>query len=177
MRRISPCNLYFENATAMSSRRNARERVVQALYAFELGGGEESAVINRIIRPGFDDDPTAFAFAESLFLATLDIRDQSEKLIRRHARNWELSRIALVDRLILRMAICELLKFEDIPPKVSINEAIDIAKKYSTANSGRFVNGILDAVVAELVEEGALRKSGRGRVGLESISGTNGAST
>ena len=64
--------------------------------------------------------------------------------------NWEFERIALVDRLILRMALCELLHFDEIPPKVTINEAIDLAKKYSTDKSPAFVNGVLDAVLKKL---------------------------
>ncbi|HET56271.1 MAG TPA: N utilization substance protein B, partial [Ignavibacteria bacterium] len=71
-------------------------------------------------------------------------------------------RIALLDRLILRLALCELLFFEEIPPKVTINEAIDLAKKFSTEDSGRFVNGILDAVLRKLKQENRLAKHGRG---------------
>nr|WP_243663960.1 transcription antitermination factor NusB [Rhodothermus marinus] len=67
------------------------------------------------------------------------------------------------------MAICELLAFEDIPPKVSINEAIELAKKYSTEKSGQFVNGVLDAVVLDLQRQGRLKKSGRGLIGMETL--------
>ena len=77
--------------------------------------------------------------------------------------------MAILDRLILRMAICELCRFEDIPPKVSINEAIDIAKRYSTERSGHFVNGMLDAIVYELEQSGELRKSGRGLRGMKDL--------
>jgi len=143
---------------------------MQALFAFELGGGSPDSVARSVIRPGFEEDPASLEFAELLFERTLDRRNDTEEVIRRHTRNWELSRIALIDRIILRVAICELLAFEDIPPKVSINEAIEVAKKYSTSNSGKFVNGILDAVVAELVDQGALHKSGRGLIGIESVS-------
>ena len=68
------------------------------------------------------------------------------------------------------MAICELLTFEDIPPKVSINEAIEVAKRYSTSKSGKFINGILDAVLISLQREGRLRKKGRGLLGMENMS-------
>ena len=67
------------------------------------------------------------------------------------------------------MAICEMLSFPDIPPKVSLNESIEIAKKFSTENSGKFINGILDAVLLVLYEEGKLRKSGRGLVGMDTL--------
>ncbi len=180
----------------MSSRRNARERVLQALYAFELGGGDADVILERIVDGGAkfdksddknapdrardgddeDSDERIRRFAHSLFLRTLDNRDRAEEIIRRHARNWELSRIALIDRLVLRMAISEIESFEDVPPKVSINEAIEVAKKFSTPNSGKFVNGILDSFVVELAGKGALRKSGRGLVGTESYLSGKGSS-
>jgi N utilization substance protein B len=87
-----------------------------------------------------------------------------DEMISKRVANWEMNRIALIDKILLRMAICELLYFEDIPPKVSINEAIEIAKIYSTSASGKFINGILDAILNELKETGKLRKSGRGLV-------------
>ena len=67
------------------------------------------------------------------------------------------------------MAVCEFLSFEDIPPKVTINEAIDIAKRYSTDKSGKFINGILDATLLDLQKQGRLKKSGRGLIGMQSI--------
>ena len=77
---------------------------------------------------------------------------------KRHAKNWELHRIAAVDRNILRLAIYEMLHRQDIPPVVSINEAVDIAKKFSTQDSGKFVNGILDNIHKELVQQGKMHK-------------------
>ena len=90
-------------------------------------------------------------FAEPLIRGTLEHRDEIDALIKKHAKNWELHRIAAVDRNILRLAIYEMLHREDIPPVVSINEAVDIAKKFSTQDSGKFVNGILDKVKGELM--------------------------
>ena len=78
------------------------------------------------------------------------IRATIDEHIMKHVKNWELHRIAAVDRNILRLAIYEMLHREDIPPVVSINEAVDIAKKFSTEDSGKFVNGILDKIRAEL---------------------------
>lgn len=80
--------------------------------------------------------------------------------------NWELERMAFVDKIVLRMGVAELLYFPDIPPKVSINEAIDISKEYCTRNSGKFVNGILDAVLDELKRDNKLNKTGRGLLNL-----------
>lgn len=73
-------------------------------------------------------------------------------------KNWEFSRVAVIDKVILRMAMVELLYFEDIPPQVSINEAIELAKKYSTARSDKFINGLLDAIYKQLNEENKINK-------------------
>jgi N utilization substance protein B len=153
----------------MSNRREARERVMQALYARELAGGDVRHFIDTILKPQLKDDAENLRFAESLFLRTIDLSEELDEIISRHTENWDLSRIALVDHIVLRMAISELITFEDIPPKVSINEAIDIVKRYSTPKSGQFINGILDAVLIDLQELGRLKKSGRGLVGMQSI--------
>ncbi len=110
-------------------------------------------------------DPEAaqvHSFAEELFKRTIASTKLFDDLIKQKAVNWEFNRIAIMDKLILRLAICEFLDFDDIPPKVSIDEAIEIAKKFSTEKSGRFVNGILDAVLADFKLTGKLRKQGRG---------------
>jgi len=81
----------------------------------------------------------------------IERRDELDERIRKYAKNWDLKRMATVDRNIMRLAIYEMLYRLDIPPVVSINEAVDIAKRYSTDDSGKFVNGILDQVRAELL--------------------------
>jgi N utilization substance protein B len=91
-------------------------------------------------------------FADPLIRGVIEHRDELDERIKQHARNWDFHRIAAVDRNIMRLAIFEMLHREDIPPVVSINEAVDIAKKYSTQESGKFVNGILDRI-----REGILR--------------------
>lgn len=153
----------------MSSRRIVRERVMQALYAFKLAGGEPQHFINTILKPDLADNDANLEFAKRLFLKSLDFFEVADEIIGNHTQNWEITRIALIDRLLLVMAICEFLSFEDIPPKVSINEAIEVAKKYSTNRSGKFINGILDAVLIDLQKDGRLKKSGRGLVGIETI--------
>ncbi len=142
---------------------------MQALYAREIAGGDVRHFIDTLIKPRLKDDRNNLKFAESLFLRTLERTDELDEIIGRHAENWDLSRIALIDHIVLRMVISELLTFEDIPPKVSINEGIEVAKRYSTSKSGQFINGILDAVLAEFQERGMLKKSGRGLVGMRSI--------
>ncbi len=142
---------------------------MQALYAFELGGGDAPHILDTLIRPKLAKDAATRTFAERLFLRTLDYAEEADKLISQHADNWDLTRIALIDRVLLRMALSEFIRFEDIPPKVTINEAIDIAKRYSTDKSGKFVNGILDATLLDLQKQGRLNKSGRGLIGMPSI--------
>ncbi len=148
-----------------STRREVRERVMQALYAFEQGGGSAEDVLKNVLGPQVED-PKALKFAQTLFLRTLDRAEQVDELVAQHAANWEIGRIALVDRVLMRMAVVEIMTFEDIPPKVSINEAIDIAKRYSTPKSGTFINGILDSILLQLLREGRVRKTGRGLVGM-----------
>lgn len=143
---------------------------MQALYAHELSDDEVGHIITQLLKPKFEG--SALRFAERLFLTTLDYRDEADALIEAHARNWELGRIAAIDRMTLRMAITELLAFEEIPPKVSINEAIEVAKSYSTDQSGTFLNGILDAVLKTLREEGRLKKSGRGLINVTPPAGS-----
>jgi len=139
---------------------------MQAMYALSVGELSLEHVLDTVIKPEFREDAFGRDFAERLFLRTSDNRERTEQIIRDHIANWEIERLAMVDRIILQMAITEILTFEDIPTKVTINEAIEIAKKYSTARSGPFVNGILDAVVLTLQNQGELKKEGRGLVDL-----------
>ncbi len=148
----------------MSKRRQVRERVLQGLYAQALSGDDAAHILATLIHPTFTGEPLYLRFAEQLLIRTLDNSAEADALITRHIDNWELDRLALTDRLVLRMAIAELLAFEDIPPKVTLNEALEVAKAFSTDKSGAFVNGVLDAVLRELNETGRLNKSGRGLV-------------
>lgn len=153
----------------MVSRRLARECVLQALYAHLLGGGNHGHILATIVRPRLRENSSVLSFAESLFSRSFETAWRADQLIKAHASHWEIVRMAILDRLTLRMAVCELLRFADIPPKVTINEAIDIAKRYSTEHSGRFVNGMLDSIVYELDRQGELRKSGRGLRGMGAL--------
>lgn len=142
---------------------------MQALYAHEQAGGRADHFVHTLLAPAFEDDPKTQAFAERLFRTTLDVMDEADEVIRAHATNWELHRITAIDRVLLRMATAEFLEFEEIPPKVSMDEAIEIAKEYSTVDSGPFINGVLDAVLTDLYEEGRLEKSGRGLIGMDAL--------
>jgi len=129
----------------MGKRRKARELALQALYAFELSGDQIDGILERIPdREGLPREVVQFAAA--LSRTAVQHLEQIDDIISQRVQRWELSRIAVVDKTILRLAVCELFHFPDIPQKVSINEAIELAKTYSTGESGRFVNGILDSV-------------------------------
>ncbi|MFO8099566.1 MAG: transcription antitermination factor NusB [Salinibacter sp.] len=153
----------------MSTRREARIHVMKTLYAHEQAGDTPEHLVGTLLAPELKDDAEAFAFAESLFRTTLDTIDAADEIIQEHATNWDLPRITVVDRALLRMAVTEFLKFEEIPPKVTIDEAIEIAKTYSTPRSDRFINGVLDSILMNLEREGRLNKSGRGLIGMEAI--------
>ncbi len=150
-----------------SKRRIVREKVLQILYAYELNDVSLQPLSLEILSEVTDE--TDKAFAKHLTKAVLANVEELDNRIIQRVTNWEMNRIALIDKILLRMGICELLHFPDIPPKVSINESIEIAKEYSTAGSAKFINGILDAVLDEEKKDGKLNKSGRGLV-EESIS-------
>jgi len=145
----------------LNKRRQARELALRALYAHEMSGNPVDSIIDEMIQTT-SEEPTTKQFAEALVRASIKERDQIEKLIVKQAHNWDFDRIAVLDKICMRMAIAELICFEDIPPKVTIDEAIEISKKYSTERSGHFVNGILDGVLTYLKQKGLLQKSGRG---------------
>ena len=98
-------------------------------------------------------------FANDLLITAIDKRDYVTDLIKPKLTNWDVDRIAQVDMILMRMGVCELLYFETIPTKVTINEYIDIAKEYSTEQSGHFINGILDNIHKELLRENKIHKT------------------
>ncbi len=109
----------------------------------------------------WDDDRE---FMKALFHGAVDLDEKHKELISQNTKNWEVDRLPLTDRVILEMAIAELIQFPNIPVKVSINEYIELAKHYSTPKSRQFINGILDVIAKELKASGALKKSGRGLI-------------
>lgn len=159
----------------MGKRREARERAVQFLFQHDLNppenlelelaqfwNSQRVAVIEDEkgaakwgqsveLPPPTTEEAETRLFAEPLIRGVLEHRDDIDERIKKHARNWEFHRIAAVDRNVMRLAIYEMLYRDDIPPVVSINEAVDIAKKFSTYESGKFVNGILDKVRGEIL--------------------------
>ena len=136
------------NATTEASvrkRTKARELALQFLYMLDIRGmdilGEE-----RDFFAEETGDADIVSFAADIVRGVAEARDKIDAAIEESTQNWELGRIATVDRNILREAIFELLYRPEIPPKVSINEAIELGKKFSTSNSGGFINGILDRI-------------------------------
>jgi transcription antitermination protein NusB len=129
----------------MGSRRKSRELALQFLYGRELNEYDLKQMFENFwsLNPGKLESRE---FAERLIKGTVENLESIDQVISRHSHNWSLDRIALTDRCILRVASYELMYCEDVPSVVSINEAVDIAKKFSTPESGRFVNGILDKV-------------------------------
>lgn len=148
----------------MHNRREAREVALRGLYAIEVGKNKTQDVTKHIIKSVLTDDTDAIKFAERLMLYTVDNSEDFDAIIDHHINNWDVDRLAIVDKLILRMALSELLYFSDIPTKVTINEAIELAKSYSTRKSGNFVNGILDAALEQLKEDNKINKKGRGLI-------------
>lgn len=134
------------------SRRSAREAVLQALYAIEVGKETKSKALKDIIkRESRDHD--AKNFITELFNVSLSNREWCEDQIKSRLNNWEFKRVAILDRLLLIVAIAEIFFIDTVPPKVSISEAIQIAKKYSTEDSSAFVNGVLDNIYKSAAKE------------------------
>jgi transcription antitermination factor NusB len=139
----------------LRKRTRAREAALQVLYQLDLRGSEVfeaiDSVLNRLLDPS-DVDPGTRGFARQLVIGCWEHRDELDAQIAAVAENWDIHRMAVVDRNVLRLASYELLFLDDVPPKVSINEAIDLAKRFSTGDSGAFVNGILDRIRLEAAE-------------------------
>ena len=131
-------------------RRLARELAVQFLYQFDVSGGSLDEALPLFWQTQPEVGDSGRKFTEELVQGVIEKRDPIDEKIAKYTENWDLPRIAAVDRNILRLAIYEMLYRDDIPPVVSINEAVDIAKKFSTRESGAFVNGILDRLKADL---------------------------
>lgn len=133
----------------MGRRREARELAVQCLYMLELNRAEPAEARALFWENRGVPEPVR-RFADDLVDGVRACLEEVDGLIGRLASNWDIDRIAAVDRNIMRVAVYEMLYREDIPAVVSINEAVDIAKRFSTAESGAFVNGILDRARTEI---------------------------
>jgi len=136
----------------MGDRRQARELVLQALFFFDMNKSDSGK---------FDSDQNLEAFCTNneekltqgikpffmdLVNGVMENRSQIDTLLNQYSKNWKITRMPVVDRNIMRIAIFEFLKHADIPPSVTINEAVEIGKKYGTRDSGSFINGVLDRI-------------------------------
>src|SRR5262245_28999766 len=141
----------------MRKRTQARELALQLMYQLDLRGPEVLDEIETYLGQN-SGDAEVLGFAKDLLFGCWERRSVIDQKIEEVAKNWQINRMAAIDRNILRLATYELLFRDDIPPLVTINEAIDIAKKYSTKNSGPFVNGILDNIRLRSAPPGKQKK-------------------
>jgi len=136
----------------MGHRRKAREIALQVLYQIDVSKIDVDEAIE-LFRGSLGMPQESVRFSTQLIKCTLDHIKEIDDLIRNCSEHWSLERMSTVDKNILRMAVCEFLYCDDIPPKVTLNEAIDIGKNYGSDNSGSFINGILDAMYVKLWEK------------------------
>jgi N utilization substance protein B len=132
--------------TKFHSKHKARELALQTLYACEMGSTAEWEEMLRRIAEGGSFTEENVRYAGDLVRQTLAELGKIDECITLHAANWELKRMAALDRNILRLAAAELFHFSDVPFKVVIDEAVELAKTYGAEDSGRFVNGVLDSI-------------------------------
>ena len=129
----------------MGSRGKCRELVLKTLYASEMSDQAWDLVLTQFLAQDKMTEKDKL-FTESLLEKILENQDKIDSLIKEKLENWDFARLNSIDRIILRIGVCEMLYFPEIPIKVSLDEAIELAKKFSSDEAGKFVNGILDAV-------------------------------
>ncbi|MCE1165968.1 MAG: transcription antitermination factor NusB [Bacteroidetes bacterium] len=150
---------------ATNKRRFVRIKALEVLYAYQIAKDHIDKVKKDLLTEITDLEK--YNFASELIDAVLKNQRSIDTLITGRIQNWEYDRVAILDKIILRLAIAELLYFPEIPPKVSINEAIELAKMYCSDKSPTFVNGVLDAVLNSLRSENKLNKKGRGLIDVK----------
>lgn len=142
----------------MGARSLGRERALQALYQLEVQETSPQVAVDAAFAaatsepgtPPGKPDPAARAFALELADGAWQRREEIDKVIEAHSHNWRLDRMGQIDRNVLRLAIYELKYVPDVPPKVTINEAVELAKRFGTEDSSAFINGLLDRIASEL---------------------------
>ncbi len=143
----------------MGKRRKSRELALQALYHLDIVKEDPEALL-QLFWENFSPQEEVKAFCSSLIEGAWRKREEIDELVKRNCENWRVERMAIVDRNILRMAVFELLYCSDIPYKVTLNEAIEMAKKFGSEDSGSFINGVLDRIAKQTLEK-------HGRLGSE----------
>jgi transcription antitermination protein NusB len=139
-------------------RRKSREFALQVLFQLNITKQEAITALTQF-QEHFSPNGEADEFLKRLVLGVLEHCQELDRLIEQYSENWRLDRINIIERNILRMALFELLYCEEIPPKVTINEAIDLGKRYGSEDSGGFINGILDGIQNEVVRKPIQPKS------------------
>jgi len=127
-------------------RRKAREYILQLLFHLDINPAET----NRVLKWFWEENPCSAdisSFVEKIIVGVINKQKEIDAIISKYSENWQIKRMGIVDRNVLRMAVYEMQYCDDIPPIVSINEAVDIAKHFSNKESGSFVNGVLDRIM------------------------------
>ena len=142
-------------------RRKEREFALKILYAYEFN--DDSWEIHK---KSMNENELKHEteFSVNIINEYIKYFQEADKTIIKHIKNWEYKRVAIIDKIILRIAFLELMYFPDIPPEATLNEAIELAKKYSTPKSGLFVNGVIDSIMKHQKNELKEIKKGRGRI-------------
>ena len=142
-------------------RRKEREFALQSLYGLEFN---DISVIEMVDLLSKNREKAASDFSVMLIRKCSEHREELDKYIISHLKNWNYDRVAMIDKILLRMAVAEFLYFESIPPEATLNEMIEISKEFSTEKSGKFINGIMDSVLKTLQKQKKITKTGRGLV-------------
>lgn len=132
----------------MSKRRSGRELAFRLIFQIDVGGATATEVF-RVTRETSESSPEVWNFATTLARGTWEGREPLDGIIEQYATGWSLQRMANADRNLLRMALYEIREREDIPDSVAVNEAVELSKTYSTAESARFINGILGSYLRD----------------------------
>ena len=140
-----------ENSNTTHPRRKAREATMQALYALEINNEFPQDVLE-LCDDSFNNSDNDI-YTRELFNCVVEKQSWADDLISQCLENWEYGRVAILDKILLRMGVSEIYHIEDVPPKVSISEMVEIAKVYSTEESSSFVNGILDTIYKKYSEK------------------------
>ena len=157
----------------MISRRQIRVKVMQAIYACKASLQTPDTVFDLLLKDIVKDLKDVekkkklsgdTEMLQLLYYTCIEQADHYNQYIQAKAENWELERIARVDLVLMHMAICEMLNFDEIPIKVTINEYLELAKSFSTPKSSKFINGILDSLYNDFKKEGMITKKGRGLI-------------
>ena len=133
-------------------KRKARIAALQVIYAQEFQGSDMDTTFEYMLDPEDTPEDNVIIYSRHLCVLTSQHLDEMDELIRKWSKNWDFKRIAIMDRSILRMSLAEMLFENEVPPKVSITEGVEIAKQFSTSDSSSFINGILDAVFNEMIK-------------------------